>query len=298
MTVLVAWGWHTLERSLTQLVLANLEGITRAKTSAISQFLQDRRSEVERICGLLAPQVVEVERRLRPTVGDLPQLPTPSACRRPVRALQPPTIRCERSRCGRRRQRRGQTQSPSCADSLSMMLWDQRRYEELMVIDPEGKVIASTHQSHEGHAAESSSYYKGGLGATVLEPVFVSPITEKLTTVVATPVRDTQAGVVGVLVARLNLARFYQLVGDATGLGETGETVLGRKVGDAVELIAPTRHDPDAALKRKIPLGAARSAGSRVRCVARAAATSSRTIVARPFSPPGSRSRTSTGAWW
>jgi hypothetical protein len=63
-------------------------------------------------------------------------------------------------------------------------------FEELMVIDPEGRVVASTHEGHEGHSAANLGYFQQGLGATYLEPVFASPITGRLTMVVSTPVRD------------------------------------------------------------------------------------------------------------
>src|SRR5690606_5853801 len=42
---------------------------------------------------------------------------------------------------------------------------------------------------------------------------------------------------------------------DFTGLGKTGETVVAKKLGDEVVFMAPTRHDDNAALKRKIKVG-------------------------------------------
>jgi methyl-accepting chemotaxis protein WspA len=74
--------------------------------------------------------------------------------------------------------------------------------------------------------------------------------------VIATPIRDGSLNTVGVLAARLNLKRFFTLINDATGLGETGETVVARRDGNRVVLTAPTRHDADAALVRSLPLGA------------------------------------------
>jgi methyl-accepting chemotaxis protein len=58
------------------------------------------------------------------------------------------------------------------------------------------------------------------------------------------------------LAARLNLKRFFHLINDVTGLGRTGETVVGKKIDKEVVLMAPTRHDPGAALLRKVTIGA------------------------------------------
>ena len=87
-----------------------------------------------------------------------------------------------------------------------------------------------------------------------MQPVFLSPITDQLTMVVSTPIRDPGHGVVGVLAARLNLASLFAVIGDVTGLGETGETTVGKREGDRVLFTAPTRHDPEAALRRSLPL--------------------------------------------
>jgi methyl-accepting chemotaxis protein len=68
-------------------------------------------------------------------------------------------------------------------------------------------------------------------------------------------VRDPGRGVLGVLAARLNLARFFEIVTEATGLGDTGETVLAKLDGERLVFMAPTRHDPEAALQRSLPIG-------------------------------------------
>ncbi|HEX2162715.1 MAG TPA: cache domain-containing protein, partial [Thermoanaerobaculia bacterium] len=141
--------------------------------------------------------------------------------------------------------------------SLGLILYDQSRFEELMVIGQEGRVLASTHEAHEGRSAADLAYFRSGLGATHLEPVFASPITGELTTIVATPIRDPERGVLGVLAARLNLDRFFRLVNDLTGLGETGETVVVKQIEQEVVFMAPTRHDAEAALARRVEVGSA-----------------------------------------
>ena len=58
-------------------------------------------------------------------------------------------------------------------------------------------------------------------------------------------------GLVGVAVVVESATPLLELVSDYTGLGETGETVLGRRLPDGtVAFLTPLRFDPDAALAR------------------------------------------------
>jgi HAMP domain-containing protein len=139
--------------------------------------------------------------------------------------------------------------------TLGLILWDQQEFEELLVIDATGKVLASTFKGHEQRSAADLTYFQSGLRATFVQPVFMSPITEKLTMMIATPIRDDKSQVIGVLAARLNLSRFFLVINDLTGLGATGESVVGKLVENKVVLMAPTRHDAQAALKRTVEVG-------------------------------------------
>lgn len=140
--------------------------------------------------------------------------------------------------------------------SLGLILWDQKEYEELLIIDIEGNVLVSTFDVHEGKSAKNIDYFQKGKGSTYIQNVFISPITEQLTMVVSTPIKDANQRIIGVLAARLNLMTFFRLIGDQVGLGITGETIVARKVESAFVFMAPTRHDADAALNRKIEVGA------------------------------------------
>ncbi|HWN66794.1 MAG TPA: HAMP domain-containing protein [Haliangium sp.] len=142
---------------------------------------------------------------------------------------------------------------------LRLILWDQAVFEELMVIGDDGVVAASTFSGHEDKTAKQLEYFERGLKATYLQPTFLSPITGKLTMVLATPIRGEDLEIHGVLAARLNLERFFRLINDLTGLGQTGELVVGRLVDNVVEIVAPTRHAGRDALGQKIPMGAEHS---------------------------------------
>ncbi len=60
----------------------------------------------------------------------------------------------------------------------------------------------------------------------------------------------------GVVALQLDTANVYHVAMDVNGLGKTGETVLGRLIdGNSALFVAPLRHDPQAALQRKVDLG-------------------------------------------
>jgi HAMP domain-containing protein len=146
----------------------------------------------------------------------------------------------------------------SLQQTLGLVLWDQKTFEELLVIDREGRVVASTFGGHTEKSALGLEYFEQGRKTTWVQPVFFSPITEQLTMVMATPIYDEYHQLIGVLAARLNLDAFFRLINDATGLGRTGETVVAKKIKNEVVFMAPTRHDAEAALNRKLAVGKGR----------------------------------------
>ncbi|MBW8780410.1 MAG: response regulator [Verrucomicrobia bacterium] len=60
---------------------------------------------------------------------------------------------------------------------------------------------------------------------------------------------------VGVLVLQMNNREMFRIAKDYSGLGETGETLVGRRDGNEILFMSPTRHDPSAAFRRRIPMG-------------------------------------------
>lgn len=71
---------------------------------------------------------------------------------------------------------------------------------------------------------------------------------------VATPVFHEQQ-IAGVIVAVLGNEEFTRVVNDYTGLGRTGETMVGIKASGAVVLAAPTRHGADLQFRLRVEAG-------------------------------------------
>jgi signal transduction histidine kinase len=72
---------------------------------------------------------------------------------------------------------------------------------------------------------------------------------------VTAPALDSNGAFIGVIAFEVDMAPVYELVQDTTGLGDTGEVLLGKKKGNEVIYLNPLRHDPEAALKKSISIG-------------------------------------------
>jgi len=69
------------------------------------------------------------------------------------------------------------------------------------------------------------------------------------------PIRNFDERFVGIAAFQIDIDSISELILDTTGLGETGETLIAKKVGNQAVFLSPLRHDPDAALKRKVVFG-------------------------------------------
>lgn len=267
-----------------------LQALGSAKADAVDQFAESRRSDAERFAQLLTPFLVELEAAKdasrmvdEPEPDELPELqdgdaldeggegddeggdegdegaiddggagdgpapdapepPAPAPAPPPEAAVEPPNVDVARAALRR---------------AIGLLVWDLGDFEEILVLDREGRVQVSSFEAHERHDASELRYFEMGRSSTYLEPVFLSPLTGELTMVISSPMRDANHELVGVLAARLNLKRFFQLLNDSTGLGETGEIVtLHQDDNDTLVFTTPTRHRPDAALATLDELGA------------------------------------------
>src|SRR5262245_33701438 len=81
----------------------------------------------------------------------------------------------------------------------------------------------------------------------------ILPATGQVAKYLAAPVFHRRR-FVGVVLLQANNREITRLVNDYTGLGRTGETVVARLKGREAMFMVPPRHDPQAALKRRMPI--------------------------------------------
>ena len=109
--------------------------------------------------------------------------------------------------------------------------------EEIMILDLDGKIRLSTLAQHEGTSLADQPFFVDGSSHTTVQNVYTSPLTQRSTITVATPLFDQNGNGqrVAVLAADLSLERLDRIIQERTGLGESGRTYLVDRDGRLIE---------------------------------------------------------------
>ncbi len=100
------------------------------------------------------------------------------------------------------------------------------QFEELFLMDTQGRVILSTNVIREGKTLSRQTYFLEGLKGDYVSFPYYSPSLGQASVVVVHPETDSQGEVLGVLAGRASLATLNEIMREPVGLGETGETYL------------------------------------------------------------------------
>ena len=137
--------------------------------------------------------------------------------------------------------------------------------EDIYLVDKSGRVVFSTNLGADfGVNLKQPPYADTALGRTALDALMTLSIVQsdfdfyetdlKPATFIAAPVLAN--GVVqGIVVLQLDADEINRVVSNVSGLGETGEMVVAALRGSDALILTPTRHDPNAAFHRRIPMG-------------------------------------------
>ena len=138
--------------------------------------------------------------------------------------------------------------------------------DNILLIDADGDVVFSLHSTPELGANLRSATVKNPSLARLFDRVGMLLVGEhsdfeldaasgEPKAFVAAPI--FQDGVLrGILAFQINDRELFEIATDYIGLGDTGETVIGRREGNSILVMTPTRHDPAAAFHRRIMVGA------------------------------------------
>jgi len=133
----------------------------------------------------------------------------------------------------------------------------------IMLASPDGRIVYSSDPEHcQKNYLNSLSDTGQKVFTEGREKICFSDIFEqgnKPAMLVTGPVSDFNGAYIGVIAFELDMASIYRIIQDVTGLGKTGEILVGKKTGNEVLFLTPLRHDPAAALKRRVRLGDATS---------------------------------------
>ena len=135
-------------------------------------------------------------------------------------------------------------------------------YANVMLANPQGKIVYvlnrySALENMDNFRSEAwGKAFEAGKTEIYLSDVFKSRTqADQFSVYISAPVNNFDGEFVGVIVLEVDLASIFTLVQDSTGMGETGETIIARKEDDAALFLNPLRHDPDAALNRRVVFG-------------------------------------------
>lgn len=136
-------------------------------------------------------------------------------------------------------------------------------YNDIMLIDENGKLIFATNQSHQLniHFAELEKELLPFF-AKAKNQVYISPILKyqnKVSNIydimTISSVSDGNGKFIGYIILETDLEPIYKILQEKLALGETGENLLVQKQGNYVLFLSPLKFEPNAAFNKKILLG-------------------------------------------
>ncbi|MEO6563949.1 MAG: PAS domain S-box protein, partial [Nitrosospira sp.] len=143
---------------------------------------------------------------------------------------------------------------------------EEADYYDLFLVSPQGDIVYT--DAHEADFATNlitGPYRNSGLGVVTRAALDIlqsgvsdfehySPSHNRIAAFMAFPI-VVDGKLEGALALQIYSERVFQVVQDNIGLGASGETVLTRLLNERTALVmAPLKHEPDAALELKIPL--------------------------------------------
>lgn len=124
---------------------------------------------------------------------------------------------------------------------------------EITALDRNGMVVASTERKLINTNQSGEDFFK-----KAKEKLYIGNISRYNNTtgyIIASPVLNRSTGkFIGALAVTVYPMLIYDVTGDYTGLGETGETLLVQRRGNYVIFLNPLRHNKSAALQLMFPL--------------------------------------------
>jgi signal transduction histidine kinase len=125
--------------------------------------------------------------------------------------------------------------------------------QEISAMDTEGKIVASTNRDIIGKDMAYSQFFAGGKEGFYLGPLG-SRDGRMIYDVAAPMVHPKEGTFIGVLAVKIELWRLAEVLSDYTGMGETGEFVLGKREEDRIVIMGPLRRETVESAQRSIAL--------------------------------------------
>lgn len=168
-------------------------------------------------------------------------------------------------------------QATELLDNHFMSYREEKELIDLLLFDKNGKLLYTTQVSHskdevgKKFSGEMGEIIKKGRLGVTISKIFPSKFAQSgFETIIAAPVFDSEDNLIGITAFGIDMGPIYDAIQETLGLGETGETLIARKMEshkdieteghasnldtDHVLFLNPLRHDPDAAFSREIAI--------------------------------------------
>ncbi len=144
-------------------------------------------------------------------------------------------------------------------DSQLKTLAKIKGFEDIMLTSPEGIVRYVVNEKHVAMdinqpLSDKMVFEKGKRGVYFSKIVKIRSGGDN-EMLIAAPAHGPDGRFIGIIIFEVDMAPIYQLIQDRTGLGNTGETLIGRNMGEYALFLSPTHYDLNAALRRKAMYG-------------------------------------------
>jgi PAS domain S-box-containing protein len=145
-------------------------------------------------------------------------------------------------------------------DSQLITLAKVKNCQDIMLLDLEGKIVYTTSAKHwaaeQGKPVDDPKMLEKGENGFYLSEIFRSVLHDgQFSMMAAGPALDNSGKTIGVIVFEIDMEPIFAFIQDTTGLGKTGETLIVKKTDDSILFLNRLRHDPKAALVRKVKIG-------------------------------------------
>jgi diguanylate cyclase (GGDEF)-like protein len=126
-----------------------------------------------------------------------------------------------------------------------------KEFDEIYIFGIHGDELAYYTRGTEKTALTEKAISEGKT-KTYLSDIYLSHNKNKSYLFTASmPIKDYNEKIVGVIVVEAMANSLFEHIQDYSGLGISGETLLGKKIGNEIIFLNPLRHDKNAALVRK-----------------------------------------------
>lgn len=213
-------GYFSAKQALEDAKISALSGICDLKVKKLEAFIIDRKKEIAFL-------------KAYPGINDI------------IGALaQKPSV------------------DPAPLDGLLNSLQEAYHFTNAVIATVDGQINYAMTGSH---SAEYTQPYLPDLtvetktpktDGTRISDVFISGrLNSQMAILVTSPIYRPDNTLAGWLGLEYDIAPIFDSIQDNTGLGQTGETLIAKRVGQSALFLNPLRFDPGASLKRKIEIG-------------------------------------------